>query len=314
MKKIFIAIFCLASKFVFSQVGINTTTPKATVDIVASSTTTPTNNDGILIPRIDVFPATNPTIDQNGMLVFLTTSTASYIAGFYYWDNGNTIWKPVSGADKDWLQVGTGLPPQTITDNKYTFGNAVIGKSAVSTDTKFEVENTDTNVSLRLNNTYDVPASQSNKYGIYNTLSAEEYQVGLHNDLLNTANLKTGISNNIAGSMDSTGSGITTTFSTTGTGNQFGVNNTFASTTSSGSAYGMQNLFQNGAGYTGSIYGIANDIDVDTDLFAFPHYGVKNTFTGSGAQTKYGVSNNFTSTCNYELYGMYNSFAQIRLI
>jgi hypothetical protein len=308
MKKIFITIFCLASKFVFAQVGINTTTPKSIFDIVASNATIPSNEDGILIPRIDVFPATNPTIDQNGMLVFLTTSTIINPSGFYYWDNGNSAWKPISTIDKDWLQEGTGLPPQTITDNKYTFGNAVIGKSAVSTDTKFEVENSDTNVSLRLNNTYDVPLSQSNKFGIYNTMSAEEYQVGLHNDLLNTSNLKTGISNNIAGSMDSTGSGVSTIFSTTGTGNQFGVNNTFASTTSSGSVYGMQNLFQNSAGYTGSIYGISNEINVNNMANNNPHYGMKNTFSGAWFQVKYGVSNTFTNRCNYEMYGMYNSF------
>ena len=308
MKKIFITIFCLASKFGFSQVGINTTVPKATLDIIATNSAAPTPTDGILVPRINAFPATNPTIDQNGMLVFLTTSTVTHTAGFHYWDNGSTSWKPVSGADKDWLQEGTGLPPQTITDNKYTLGNVVIGKNTVSFDTKFEVENTDTNVALRLNSTHDVPASQSNKFGIYNTMSAEEYQVGLHNDLLNTANLKTGISNNIAGSMDSTGSGVSTIFSTTGTGNQFGVNNTFASTTSSGSVYGMQNLFQNSAGYTGSIYGISNEISVNNMANNNPHYGMKNTFSGAWFQVKYGVSNTFTNRCNYEMYGMYNSF------
>ena len=308
MKKIFITIFCLASKFVFAQVGINTTVPKATLDIIATNSAAPTPTDGILVPRINAFPATNPTIDQNGILVFLTIGTVTYPIGFYYWDHGSTSWKPVSGADKDWLQEGTGLPSQTITDNKYTLGNVVIGKNTVSFDTKFEVENTDTNVALRLNSTHDVPASQSNKFGIYNTMSAEEYQVGLHNDLLNTANLKTGISNNIAGSMDSTGSGVSTIFSTTGTGNQFGVNNTFASTTSSGSVYGMQNLFQSSAGYTGSIYGISNEINVNNMANNNPHYGMKNTFSGAWFQVKYGVSNTFTNRCNYEMYGMYNSF------
>ncbi|MDH7911287.1 tail fiber domain-containing protein [Winogradskyella sp. SYSU M77433] len=69
------------------RVGMNDTAPDARLDIEAINQATPTNTDGILIPRIDVFPATNPGINQNGMLVFLTSDNS-----FYYWNNSATTW------------------------------------------------------------------------------------------------------------------------------------------------------------------------------------------------------------------------------
>ena len=80
-----------------AQVGINTTTPQAQLDIPATNAATPSNTDGILIPRIDVFPTTNPTASQNGMLVFLTTTAGLNQPGFYYWNNGAATWQTVGG-------------------------------------------------------------------------------------------------------------------------------------------------------------------------------------------------------------------------
>lgn len=93
MKKIYFFI-SLFSVFNFSnaQVGINTTSPKASLDIQINNATNPTNEDGILIPRIDTFPSSNPTTDQNAMLVYLTTSVGANNPGFYYWDNASTTW------------------------------------------------------------------------------------------------------------------------------------------------------------------------------------------------------------------------------
>lgn len=83
----------------FSQVGVGTTDPKATLDIRATSQATPSNTDGILIPKVDNFPLTNPTISQDGMMVYATGS-GTPTKGFYYWDNGSTCWKPVEGVRK----------------------------------------------------------------------------------------------------------------------------------------------------------------------------------------------------------------------
>lgn len=76
-----------------AQVGINNTNPDAMVDISASNVGTPANTDGILVPRIDNFPATNPGAAQNGMLVFATGS-GTPAEGFYFWDNSTTSWVP----------------------------------------------------------------------------------------------------------------------------------------------------------------------------------------------------------------------------
>lgn len=66
----------------FSQVGINTSTPKASLHIEPSSTTTPSGIDGILIPRVSSFP----TIAQaKGQVVFLQNNP-NRPEGFYYYD------------------------------------------------------------------------------------------------------------------------------------------------------------------------------------------------------------------------------------
>lgn len=98
-------ILTLASLLIFAfssaQVGVNETNPDATLDIAASNQAAPANNDGLLIPRIDAFPAVNPGAAQNGMLVFHTT------LGFHYWDNGTTSWLPFSGGGgPDWAFAG----------------------------------------------------------------------------------------------------------------------------------------------------------------------------------------------------------------
>ncbi|MDC7995454.1 hypothetical protein [Altibacter sp. HG106] len=75
-----------------AQVGIGTTDPKSTLDITVSNPESPSATDGILIPRIDDFPATDPGVDQDGMMVFLTTAVATNDKGFYYWDHAQLRW------------------------------------------------------------------------------------------------------------------------------------------------------------------------------------------------------------------------------
>ena len=62
------------------------------MDIQINDAANPTNEDGILIPRIDTFPSSNPTANQNAMLVYLTTAVGTNNPGFYYWDNTTTTW------------------------------------------------------------------------------------------------------------------------------------------------------------------------------------------------------------------------------
>ena len=78
-----------------AQVGINTTSPNAQLDIRSTNQVTPANTDGVLIPKIDAFPVTNPTAAQQGMLVYRTTLFGTNPPGFYYWNNPTTTWIPI---------------------------------------------------------------------------------------------------------------------------------------------------------------------------------------------------------------------------
>ena len=96
-----------------AQVGIGTTTPEAALDIRSSNQATPTNTDGLLIPKINNFPTTNPTAAQDGMMVYVTGSGAP-AKGFYYWDQAITNWVTVKSADSGWQETGNaGTNPTT---------------------------------------------------------------------------------------------------------------------------------------------------------------------------------------------------------
>lgn len=86
-----IIIFIINFHLSFSQVGIGNTDPKSTLELSASSVSSPKNDDGILIPRINDFPSSDPGSDQDGMLVFLTGDGTS-TKGIYFWDNDTSSW------------------------------------------------------------------------------------------------------------------------------------------------------------------------------------------------------------------------------
>src|SRR6476620_833221 len=107
MKKLLLySALILISNNIFSQVGINTTTPDAQLDIRSTNQAAPSNTDGILIPKIDAFPATNPTASQNGMMVFLSTAVGSKPVGFYYWDDPSSTWIGLANATSGWALTG----------------------------------------------------------------------------------------------------------------------------------------------------------------------------------------------------------------
>lgn len=123
MRKIIPLLFFLFTGILTAQVGINTTAPNAQLDIRSANQAAPTNQDGLLIPKIDVFPAANPTAAQHGMLVFLTTTAGANLPGFYYWDNPTASWKGIGNDNPKWDLAGnTGTNPATqfigTTDNQ----------------------------------------------------------------------------------------------------------------------------------------------------------------------------------------------------
>lgn len=110
-KNILFYSFFLISFVCEAQVGIGTSIPNAQLDVVSSNQVSPANYDGILIPKIDTFPSTNPTSLQQGMLVYLTSTTTfatiSRSRGFYYWDNTTTNWIGIqTNPTSNWNIVG----------------------------------------------------------------------------------------------------------------------------------------------------------------------------------------------------------------
>lgn len=112
MKKITLTLLLGISLIMYSQVGINTADPKATLDIVASPQDL-TKIDGIMIPRVkgsdlnnkDALykPTTSSVAGQTSTIVYVTEAVASNNTfaktakvtsiGYYYFDG--SLWQPL---------------------------------------------------------------------------------------------------------------------------------------------------------------------------------------------------------------------------
>lgn len=87
MKRAITILFLILAQFCFAQVGINTNTPETTLDIKASSETSPGNDDGVLIPRVDNLPAS--AMDE-GQLLYKNGT------GLMYWTG--SVWEIVDAS------------------------------------------------------------------------------------------------------------------------------------------------------------------------------------------------------------------------
>ncbi|KAA3621072.1 MAG: hypothetical protein DWP94_11115 [Flavobacterium sp.] len=90
-----------------AQVGVNTNNPKSIFDIEATNPSAPAITDGLIVPRVDKLPATNPGAAQDGMLVFLTTPDNGYKKGHHFWDNAAAEWKYFAGEWVDGYNNGS---------------------------------------------------------------------------------------------------------------------------------------------------------------------------------------------------------------
>lgn len=348
MRKIYLLLFLFCFSFVnflSAQVGIGTTSPNAQFDIRSSSQVTPLNTDGILIPKVDVFPATNPTAAQQGMLVYLTTPTTfggnPKPIGFYYWNNSPADWIGISSAvsgDHDWYEVGTTTPPNAITDDMFHTGNVAIGKNTanypldISTSTSFININTTSTYSggsdvYAMSNNI-LSASDINKTGILNNISSNnlgimtgvDNQLSSNQDIFNfgTKNTLFGSSNDTTksriGTMNSINvngdiSQIGTVNNITGTGTSNTALRIGVSNTLSGTSStqleGTRNEISSSG--TGRQTGTYNYLTGSGSSVTNSHYGVYNQLTGTGTTNKYGTYNIINPTAGGNHYGVYSS-------
>lgn len=138
------------------RAGINTTTPKTTLDVNGKTDTSgnllTTDITGLQAPRLTRAELTAKGnilygTDQKGALVYITDISAGDALsqrinidaiGYYYFD-GN-VWQKIGGTD--WAKVGTTNAAIT-TDDQYISGAAIIG--GTSTSTAATVANTTSN-------------------------------------------------------------------------------------------------------------------------------------------------------------------------
>lgn len=304
MKLSFLIASCLTFSMGFAQVGIGNTDPKSSLDISSSNASTPSNTDGILIPRIDAFPSSDPGADQDGMLVFLTGNGAPS-KGFYYWDQGSTSWTSVGGSshDADWYEVLTSDPATDINDNIYSLGSVSIGTTASGPSTPFYV--------LGDPDTY---------FHSMSTFVTGAYPVGTYSGLYTSSALSdagnyTAVNNSLGGSNTGDIKALSNNFSNSGSGQKIGLENTFNS--SDGVRKGVRNFFVNGSSISmglenaapgaftidGTIYGVTNDLSAAGNG---ERYGISTVINSTGSGTKYGERIFIGSTAGGQHYGIYS--------
>ncbi|MFM2230159.1 MAG: hypothetical protein RL607_1417 [Bacteroidota bacterium] len=224
LKNILSLALLLFSIPIFSQVGINTTTPNAQLEIKSSNEATPAITDGIIIPKINAFPTVNPTAEQQGMMVFLTTTVGTKVPGFYYWDNSTATWIGVgSNTANAWgltgnagTTAGTNFIGSTDdVDLVFKRNNVLAGKLAIN------------NTSIGINSLY------SNSTGLSNTSMGSNALYSNTTGGSNTANGYNSLFSNTTGNFN-TANGISSLYS-----NTTGRNNT---------AKGAYGLFSNTIG------------------------------------------------------------------
>jgi hypothetical protein len=125
------------STLTIAQVGVGTTAPNAMLDIQSSNSVAPSITDGILIPKVASFSSVDPGLNQQGMLVYLTTATVyktvNKPSGFYYWDN----------VTANWIQIQTG-------NSNLDWG--ITGNTGTNTTTNFIGTTDNTDIVFKRNN------------------------------------------------------------------------------------------------------------------------------------------------------------------
>lgn len=128
MKKIYILSTLLFSLGLFGQVGVNTESPKVTLDVSAKRISNVIDNSqllGLQPPRLSLVELTNNSFvygtDQTGAIIYITdissgTATGQRIniteEGFYYFDG--TVWKKLISIQSDTIDVSTTIDPNIL--------------------------------------------------------------------------------------------------------------------------------------------------------------------------------------------------------
>ncbi|MDX1761801.1 MAG: hypothetical protein R3218_06570, partial [Christiangramia sp.] len=252
MKILCVFLFVLFSLPVFSQVGIGNSDPKAQLDISATNKDDPASIDGLLIPRIEKFPISNPGLDQHGMMVFLSKTVGLNPSGFYFWHGTESKWKSLTSeiSNPNFYKPGSTQSPNNISETMYRDASIGIGTDQISSRLQvaiaagkdlalkkgLEVDNA--NSATDNLTTYGIindnrSQTNGNKYGIKSNVGG--VGIGIHYGIFNETYQNTG-TNDIYGIFNRVGR----TFGAKS--NNYGIYNEIGSIQGVGNIYGIYSI------------------------------------------------------------------------
>ncbi|PRP66750.1 hypothetical protein BST86_06365 [Nonlabens agnitus] len=274
-----------------AQVGINTIEPKSLLDVVVDDPDAPKATDGILIPRVNVLPSgiEFPTIEQTGMIIYLTTIDGSNPAGFYFFNGSSfvNVNDTASGAFVN--NDATGNLASNTTANIRRSGNVSIGGSLNSGRLNIEISSTEpltglARTALKLDNSNSSTA-QGNTYGIDSNNATTPSRSTDPTD--GSRGNKVGIRSIVtaAGTANHVGflNEVFDNSSATNGGNVIGIDNKIGNIVGSGlDNYGIRSIVGDGSS-TGNIYGVYSEVVGSTStnkysgIFIGPNFGIRNS-------------------------------------
>lgn len=289
----------------FAQVGVNTTAPAATLDVVASNPAAPEPNDGLLIPRVNSLSATNPGALQRSMLVFLTTTQGVRTPGFYYWEDSISDWVKLSTAlDSNWTDGGGFLYPTAGSTTDVSIGLTGSSGSArlqiLSSNRPYGIVNQMMDMGgPTLHGLYNqIESTSGDGIGVFNFFPNDGNQFGVHNAMASFSGDKTGMINYM------NGTGILRGMANQVSGDTFqGVYNNIDHT---GMAYGMYSILQ--PTDTGTSFGTYSQF---SGWNSMANYGAYNQFGNVNTPLQYGLFNNFSFLGSGGHWGQYNLFQNV---
>lgn len=257
MKNFIFILSILTGLCSFSQVGIGTSNPQAQLDIISDSPSNPSVIDGLLIPRIDKFPTTNPGSNQHAMLIYLTKTVNEYPKGFYFWNNSEIKWETISGTSfGNFFKPGTSSNPNNILEAMYRLGSIGIGTQDITAK-----------LQIVLNSVKDATVKKGLEVDNNNPTVDNLTTYGIISDNRSATNgNKYGFKNNVGG---------------LGTGIHYGIFNETYQNSGTNDIYGMFNRVGNTFGAKSDNYGIYSIIGSPTSLGTI--YGIYSKAEGNGS-------------------------------